>query len=92
MADSCSECHEVVAAQIEAGAGLHGTLGDRAQSCAECHTLGRVLAQRRDEKEWKPMSMGTISLPKGKGTLTLQAAEIPGASVMDFRLLMFKRK
>jgi len=45
-----------------------------------------------DEKEWKPISMGTIALPKGKGTLTLQATDIPGSSVMDFRLLMFKRK
>jgi arylsulfatase A-like enzyme len=45
-----------------------------------------------DDKEWKPMTMGTITLPKGKGSLTLRASEIPGASVMDFRLLMLKRK
>lgn len=45
-----------------------------------------------DEKEWKPLSMGTIRLGKGSGTLTLKALEIPGNSVMDFRLLMFKRK
>ena len=45
-----------------------------------------------DEKEWKPMTMGTIKLPKGKGTLTLRATDIPGASVADFRLLMFQRK
>ncbi len=45
-----------------------------------------------DDKEWKAMSMGTIKLSKGKGTLTLQATDIPRASAMDFRLLMLKRK
>ncbi len=45
-----------------------------------------------DEKEWKPMSMGTIKLPKGEGTLTLRATDIPGDSVMDFRVMMFKRR
>ncbi len=45
-----------------------------------------------DDKEWKPLSMGTITLTKGKGTLTLRATEISGNSVMDFRLLMLKRK
>jgi arylsulfatase A-like enzyme len=45
-----------------------------------------------DEKEWKALPMGTLRLEKGSGTLTLRALEIPGGSVMDFRLLMFKRK
>ncbi len=45
-----------------------------------------------DEKAWKPWTMGTIRLEKGSGKLTLRALEIPGDSVMDFRLLMFKRK
>jgi len=45
-----------------------------------------------DDKEWKPLSMGTITLTKGKSTLTLRATEISGNSVMDFRLLMLKRK
>ncbi|MED5585709.1 MAG: arylsulfatase [Verrucomicrobiota bacterium] len=45
-----------------------------------------------DEKQWKPWPMGTMRLEKGSGTLTLRAVEIPGASVMDFRLLMLKRK
>lgn len=38
MTDSCNECHEVIAAQIEAGAGLHGALGERVGACAECHS------------------------------------------------------
>jgi arylsulfatase A-like enzyme len=42
-------------------------------------------------KEFKPLKMGTIHLEKGSGTLTLKATDIPGAQVMDFRLLMLKR-
>jgi arylsulfatase A-like enzyme len=43
-------------------------------------------------KEFRRMSLGTIHLEKGKGTLKLQALEIPGAQVMDFRLLYLTRK
>ena len=42
-------------------------------------------------KDFKPMSMGAIHLEKGKGILTLKATRVPGAQVMDFRLLMLKR-
>ncbi|HEX6882994.1 MAG TPA: cytochrome c3 family protein [Planctomycetota bacterium] len=38
MATACLECHAPVAADIEAGAGFHGTLEDRdPRACAECH-------------------------------------------------------
>jgi hypothetical protein len=36
-------------------------------------------------------TVGTIQLDQGQGTLTLQATKIPGASVMDFRLLILER-
>ena len=42
-------------------------------------------------KDFKPLKMGTIYLPKGKGKLTLKATHVPGKMVMDFRLLMLKR-
>jgi len=42
-------------------------------------------------KDFKPMKIGTIHLDKGMGTLSLQALNIPGAEVMDFRLMMFER-
>ena len=42
-------------------------------------------------KEFRPLSLGTISLEKGSGPLTLQPTNIPGAQVMEFRLLLFKR-
>ncbi|MCA9064529.1 MAG: sulfatase-like hydrolase/transferase [Planctomycetaceae bacterium] len=42
-------------------------------------------------KDFGTMSMGTIRLTKGTTLMTLQALEIPGKHVMDFRLLMFRR-
>jgi arylsulfatase A-like enzyme len=42
-------------------------------------------------KDFKPLTIGTIHLTKGKGVLTLKALKIPGSQVMDFRLLMLKR-
>jgi len=42
-------------------------------------------------KDWKEVSIGTIKLVPGKQRLQLQATEIPGTQVMDFRLLLFKR-
>jgi hypothetical protein len=50
--------------------------------------------ERRESfvKDFKPMSLGTIHLEKGKGTLTLQATEMPGQQVMEFRLLMLTRR
>ena len=42
-------------------------------------------------KDWKTMELGVMDLHAGKGTLSLKALEMPGRSVMDFRLLMFER-
>lgn len=42
-------------------------------------------------KAFKPMKLGMIQLEKGKGTLTLQALEIPGSQALEFRLLMLTR-
>lgn len=42
-------------------------------------------------KDFKPMELGVIDLEPGKGLLTLKALEVPGSTVMDFRLLMFTR-
>ncbi len=42
-------------------------------------------------KEFKPITLGTIWLEKGRGELRLNATKIPGAKAIDFRLLMFKR-
>ena len=36
-------------------------------------------------KPFRPLSLGTISLPRGRGLLTLRANEIPGRQVMDVR-------
>ncbi len=42
-------------------------------------------------KEWAELDMGTMELPEGEGILCLKALEIPGDSVIDFRLLQFEK-
>ena len=43
-------------------------------------------------KDFKSIKLGTIRLKKGKGELTLRALEMPGSRVMDFRLIMLRKK
>jgi hypothetical protein len=38
-------------------------------------------------KEFRPLQLGTISLNEGHDQLTLRAADIPGNTVMDLRLV-----
>jgi len=39
-------------------------------------------------KDWKPLSLGTVTLERGRGMLTLRAIEIPGKKVIDVRSVM----
>lgn len=43
-------------------------------------------------KSFKRKSVGTIHLEAGTDLLTLQASQIPGSQVMDFRLLLLRKK
>lgn len=36
-------------------------------------------------KDFRPLSLGVVELPAGKGTLTLRASKVPGAQVADVR-------
>jgi len=49
-------------------------------------TLPRPPAESR-MKEFRPLSLGKLTLEKGRGPLTLRALAIPGQSVMEMRLL-----
>ena len=51
----------------------------------------RVPRQEGDMKAFKPLEIGEIRLRQGRGELTLRALEIPGRSVMDFRMLTLTR-
>ena len=42
-------------------------------------------------KDFKPMKMGKMQLPAGKGELKLQATEIPSGQALEFRLFMLRR-
>lgn len=50
-----------------------------------------VKRQESYVKDFKPLLIGQIHLPKGPGELALRATHIPGKQVMDFRLLMLRR-
>ena len=43
-------------------------------------------------KNFKPMTMGTVHLEKGRGELTLRAKDIPGSQVMEVRLLFLTKR
>jgi len=60
---------------------LHGAEHDRAPREAESLV-----------RDWKPMTLGEIELKKRRGLLTLSAPQIPGKSVMDFRLMFLTLK
>lgn len=51
----------------------------------------RVERRESYEKDFAVHRAGTLYLKKGKGELTLEALNIPGSQVMDFRLLMLTR-
>ncbi|MGC6564722.1 MAG: arylsulfatase [Akkermansiaceae bacterium] len=42
-------------------------------------------------KDWKAVEIGEIALKKGPGTLTLEALDIPGKEVMEFRLMTLRK-
>jgi hypothetical protein len=42
-------------------------------------------------KDFKRVTLGQIHLEAGKGTLALKAIDMPGAQVMDFRLMLLSR-
>ena len=42
-------------------------------------------------KDFKPLKLGKMKLPRGSGKLVLKALEKPGSQVMDVRLLFFTR-
>ncbi len=52
----------------------------------------RVLRAESYVKAFGRLSLGTIHLKQGSGPLTLQAKDVVGEEVMDFRLLMLTRQ
>ena len=52
----------------------------------------RVPRQESYTKDFIPLNMGTIYLEQGRGEMKLQAIDIPGSQVMDFKTLVLKRK
>ena len=51
----------------------------------------RVKRKESYTKDWGRMTLGVINLKEGAGTLKLDAVDIPGSQVMNFRTLMLTR-
>ena len=51
----------------------------------------RIERQESYIKDFKPMDIGNIHLKQGKGELVIQATEITGMQVMDFRKIVMER-
>ena len=51
----------------------------------------RSLRMESYTKDFKRLSLGTITLAKGNGNLSIQADNIPGNSVMDLRRIHLQR-
>jgi len=60
---------------------LRGAEADRANRGSESYV--------KDFREW---NAGKITLPKTRGHLTLRALEVPGPSVIDVRMVIFRRR
>jgi hypothetical protein len=56
---------------------LYGALHDRVPRVGESYM-----------KDWKPLRLGTVTLERGRGPLTLRALEVPGKHVIDVRSVM----
>lgn len=55
-------------------------------------TEDRVPRMESYVKNFRPMRLGTLALPAGRGQLKLRATEIPGDQVMELRMLLFTRR
>jgi arylsulfatase A-like enzyme len=51
----------------------------------------RVVRQESYVKDFKPLTVGTLKLKKGKGKLQIKGLKKNGKALMDFRLMLLKR-
>lgn len=50
----------------------------------------RIPRQESYVKAFKPMPLGTFTLKRGRGSMTLRATEIPGSQAIEFRMLVLR--
>lgn len=88
---TCSEANVGSTLRLEFGANL---LDGKVEKAVEPRLVGgeedRSPRAESYSQPWGRMTLGTIDLEKGEGTLRLSATEIPGEEVMDFRLLLLR--
>ena len=70
-----------------------GTVADAHESHLRGKDLDRVNRGAESYmKDFRPLSLGTATLPKGRGTLTLRATMVAGQAVADVRAVELIRK
>lgn len=84
----------------QTGATIQLSLGDRRVRCKLTEPFDPPLrgaefdrVPRQGEsyvKDFKPLVLGTLELPAGRGTLELRALEVPGRQVADVRMLTLR--
>ncbi len=70
---------------------VHGKITRAHDPPLEGEAQDRAVRSESFVKDFRPMSLGNITLAKGTGQLTLRALDVPGSQVMDFRLLILNR-
>lgn len=84
----------------QTGATIQLSMGDRRVRCKVSEPFDPPLrgaefdrVPRQGEsyvKDFKPLVLGTLELPAGRGTLELRALEVPGRQVADVRMLILR--
>ncbi len=87
----CPEENVGSRARIEIdGEALEGTIG-QTHDPEPIPNPDRVLRGQVCEKQWAPLTLGEVSLKKGRAKLTVTAPEIPGAHAMDLKSVEVRR-
>ena len=77
--------------RVEAGgASVEGAI-DKAQEPNFVPSPDREKRQEVYERRWALKTLGTLTLPKGRTTLTVKALTKPGAAVMDLKAAVVRR-
>ncbi len=70
---------------------VRAVVGEAHDPPSEGEQENRVQKGESFVKDFRPMSLGVIELPAGRGEMTLRASEIPGSQAIEFRRLMLVR-
>ncbi len=87
---TCQEADVGATMRVTAGeASAEGTV-DRAHDPDPMRGR-RDIREARPEKDWAPLVLGTLDLPKGRTTLQVRATDIPGSQALEMKSVRLTR-